>query len=354
MGLKLKDLAERVGGSVQGDGEVMIERVAPIDRAQADEISFLANPRYLTHAETTKAGAIIVSPEMTKLKLNLLVTENPYLAFARAVEVLMGEKRARRPGIHSSAVIAEDATIGDDVEIGPHVTVDSGARIGDAVVIMPGSYVGPGVWIGNETIIHPNVSIYRRVRVGKRCVIHANVALGSSGFGWAPDGDRYEEILQVGNTVVGDDVSIGSGTIINRGALGDTTIGSGTKIDSLVIISHNVEVGENCLFVSQAGISGSVKIGNHVSFGGQVGVTGHLRIGDNVRVAAQAGVTHDLAADKAYLGAPARPINEMRRAFAAFNKLPELRNDIRHVQKRMEQLATLLEQEMDQLRKSEP
>ena len=149
-------------------------------------------------------------------------------------------------------------------------------------------------------------------------------------------------------------LTLGAGTIINRGALGDTTIGTGTKIDSLVIISHNVEVGENCLFVSQAGISGSVKIGNHVTFGGQVGVTGHLKIGDNVRIAAQAGVTHDLVADKAYLGAPARPINEMRRTFAAFNKLPELRNDIRHVQKRMEQLAALLEQEVDKLRKSEP
>jgi len=354
MGLKLKDLAARIGGSVQGDGEVMIERVAPIDRAQADEITFLTNPRYLPHAETTGAGAVIVSPEMRKLKLNLLVTDNPYLAFARAVGVLMGERRERRPGIHPSAAIAEDARIGDGVEVGPHVTVESGARIGDGVVIMSGSYIGPGASIGDETIIHPNVSIYRRVRVGKRCIIHANVVLGSSGFGWAPDGDRYEEIPQVGDTVVGDDVSIGSGTVINRGALGDTTIGSGTKIDSLVIISHNVEVGENCLFVSQAGISGSVKIGNHVTFGGQVGVSGHLKIGDNVRVAAQAGVTRDLAADKAYLGAPARPIQEMRRAFAAFNKLPELRNDIRHVQKRMEQLAALLEQDAEPLRKPAP
>ena len=353
MGLKLKDLADRLGGEVQGNGEVMIERVATIEHAGDGEIAFLSNDRYESYARTTKAAAIIVSPQKKSLKANLLITKNPYLAFARAVAILMEEKRPGRPGIHPSAVIAEGVKLGGNVEIGPRVVIEEGAVIGDAVIIMAGAYIGPGVSVDKETVIHPNASLYRKVRIGKRCIIHSNVVIGSDGFAWAPNGVSYERIPQVGATVVGDDVSIGAGSIINRGALNDTTIGSGTKIDSLVIISHNVEIGKNCLFVSQVGVSGSVKIGNHCTFGGQVGIAGHLTIGDNVQVAAQAGVNRDLAPDKAYLGAPAKPINEMRRAFAAFSRLPELRNEIKRVQKRMAKITAILERDVGSLTGSE-
>ncbi len=346
MGLKLKQLAERLNCELKGDGGVRIERVAPIERAGAGDITFLSNPKYLQYARKTKASAIIVAPQMSRLNGNLLICGNPYLAFARTVGILMGDAHTVQPGRHPTAVVADDVRVGENVEIGPHVTVESGAVLGDNVALMSNVYIGPNVEVGEGTIVHPNAAIYRRVRIGKRCVVHSNVTIGSDGFGWAPNGRHYESIPQVGTTVIGDDVSIGAGSVINRGALGDTRIGSGTKIDSLVIISHNVEVGEDCLFVSQVGISGSVKIGNHVTFGGQVGVSGHLKIGDNVQVAAQAGVTHDLAPNKAYLGAPARPINEMRKAFAAFNKLPELRRDIRHVQKRMSEISAMLERDV--------
>ena len=346
MGLKLRELAERLGGRLRGDGEVEIVGVGPIETAGPGEITFLANPKYVSHASETKASALIVSPQMGELKGNLLISTNPYLAFARAVGLLVDTKRARRPGIHLTAVIADDVSLGKDVEIGAHVVIEEGAVIGDGVRLMANAYVGPGVRIGKDTVVHPNASVYREVKVGRGCIIHSGVVLGSDGFGWAPNGRHYEGIPQVGTTVIGDDVSIGAGSVINRGGLGDTTIGSGTKVDSLVIISHNVEVGEDCLFVSQVGISGSVKIGHHVTFGGQVGVTGHLKIGDNVQVAAQAGVSHDLAPNKTYLGAPARPIKEMRKAFAAFNKLPDLRKEIRHVQKRMAELTAMLARDM--------
>lgn len=350
--LKLKELANLIGGEVVGDGEVEIQRVAPIEKAQEGDITFVSNPKYKPFAQRTKASAVIVSPQLKSLPHNLVVTRNPYLAFAKALGALMDKKPRPLPGTHPSAVIAPTARLGKDVSIGPHVVIDEEARIGEGVTVMAGSYIGRGVVIGDGTVIHPNVSLYTGVKVGERCTIHSNVVIGSDGFGWAPDGKHYVGIPQVGTTEVGDDVCIGASCVINRGALGNTVIGRGTKLDSFVIISHNVEIGEDCLFVSLVGISGSVKIGNHVTLGGQVGVAGHLKIGDNVEIAAQSGVTHDLAPNCRYLGAPARPIHEMRRTLATFNELPKLRNQIRRVQKHMADIATMLGRDVTDMTKS--
>jgi len=249
---------------------------------------------------------------------------------------------------------------------------------------MAGVFIGPHASVGDGTWIHPNATLYHGVRVGKRCIIHANVTIGSDGFGWAPVDVKkhfllemqatgrmpaappgtaaptvdlkstYERIPQVGITVIGDDVSIGANSVINRGGLGNTSVGRGTKIDSLVVISHNVEVGEDCLFVSQVGVSGSVKIGSHCSFGGQVGVAGHLKIGDNVQVAAQSGVSHELPSHGTYFGSPARPMQEMKRAVAALHKLPELRDEIRHVQKRMSEITAMLDKDVGEAKGKPP
>ena len=353
MALKLKEIAALVGGEVVGDPEIVIERVAPIQKAQPGDIAFVSNQKYIPFARTTRASAIIVSPQLKDAGPNLIVARNPYLAFAKAVGALMEKKPAHAPGIHPTAVIADSAQIGSDVAIGPHVVIEDDVEVGEGVTLMAGVFLGPGVSVGAGTTIHPSTMLYRGVRVGERCVIHANVTLGSSGFGFAPNGPHYEQIPQVGKTVIGNDVSIGSGTVINRGGLGDTTIGSGTKIDSLVIISHNVEVGEDCLFVSQVGISGSVKIGNHVTFGGQVGVAGHLEIEDNVTVAAQSGVSGNLAANGTYFGSPARPMSETRRTIAALHKLPELRREIRRVQKHMTEITAMLARDVKDMRESD-
>jgi UDP-3-O-[3-hydroxymyristoyl] glucosamine N-acyltransferase len=384
MALKLRDLAALLGGELVGDGECLIERVAPIDHAGAGEITFVANPKYTPFLQTTQAAAIIVAPSFRNLRRNLIVTPNPYLAFARAVGALMEQPAPRAPGVHPTAIVAPTARLGEDVSIGPHAVIEDGAEIGNGVTIMAGVFIGRGASIGEGTWIHPNAAIYRGARIGKRCIIHANVSLGSDGFGWAqldakkhfllemlargrapaaapgapaPKVDLkspYERIPQVGITAIGDDVSIGANSVINRGGLGNTSIGRGTKIDSLVVISHNVEVGEDCLFVSQVGISGSVKIGHHCTFGGQVGVVGHLKIGDNVQVAAQSGVSHDLPANGTYFGSPARPIQEMRRAVAALHKLPELRDEIRHVQKRMAEITALLDRDEGETKPKPP
>ncbi len=372
MALKLRDLAALLGGELVGDGECVIERVAPIDHAGPGEITFVSNPKYTPFLETTKAAAIIVAPSFRNLRRNLIVTVNPYLAFARAVGVLMEKPEPRTPGVHPTAIVAPTARIGEDVAIGPRVVIEDAAEIGNGATILAGVFIGRGASIGEGTCIHPNAAIYHGVRIGKRCIIHANVSLGSDGFGWAPvDAKKhyllemlasgrspaggapavdlkspYERIPQVGVTVIGDDVSIGANSVVNRGGLGNTSVGRGTKIDSLVVISHNVEVGEDCLFVSQVGISGSVKIGSHCSFGGQVGVAGHLKIGDNVQVAAQSGVSHELPANGTYFGSPARPMQEMKRAVAALHKLPELREEIRHVQKRMAEITALLDRDV--------
>jgi UDP-3-O-[3-hydroxymyristoyl] glucosamine N-acyltransferase len=384
MALKLRDLAVLLGGELVGDGDVLIERVAPIDHAGAGEITFVSNAKYTPFLQTTQASAIIVAPAFRNLRKNLIVTTNPYLGFARAVGALMEKKLPRVPGVHPTAIVAPTARLGEDVSIGPRAVIEDDAEIGNGVTIMAGVFIGRRASIGDGTWIHPNATLYHGVRIGKRCIIHANVSLGSDGFGWAPSDMKkhfllemiasgrapavppgaaapavdlkspYERIPQVGITVIGDDVSIGANSVVNRGGLGNTSVGRGTKIDSLVVISHNVEVGEDCLFVSQVGVSGSVKIGNHCSFGGQVGVAGHLKIGDNVQVAAQSGVSHELPSNGAYFGSPARPMQEMKRAVAALHKLPELRDEIRHVQKRMSEITAMLDRDVGEAKVKPP
>lgn len=352
MALKLKELAAQLGGEVVGDGEAVIERVAPIETAGPGEITFVSNEKYVGFMRTTQASALIVSPRFRSVPKNLIVMGNPYLGFARAVRILMHRELPRAPGVHPTAIIAPTAKLGQNVSIGARVVIEDAVEVGDNVTIMSGSYLGHGVVIGEGTFIHPNATLYHGMRIGKRCVIHSGVIVGCDGFGWAPvdpkTGRPFEAIPQVGICEIADDVSIGAGTVINRGALENTVIGRGTKIDSLVIIGHNVAIGEDCLLVSQVGVSGSVKIGNHVTLGGQVGVAGHLKIGDNVAVAAQSGVSHNLDANGTYFGSPARPMYEMKRTVAALHKLPELRDEIRQVQKRMAQITALLDTDVSE------
>lgn len=352
MALKLKDLAAQLGGEVVGDGEVVIERVAAIESAGPGEITFVSNEKYVGFMRTTQASALIVSPRFRSIPKNLIVMLNPYLGFARAVGILMRRDMPRAPGVHPTAIIAATAKLGQNVAIGPRVVIEDHAQLGDGVTVMAGSYIGHEVTVGDNTFIHPNATLYHGVRVGKRCIIHSGVIIGCDGFGWAPvdpkTGRPYEAIPQVGISEIHDDVSIGAGSIINRGALANTVVRRGTKVDSLVIIGHNTEVGEDCLLVSQVGVSGSVVIGNHVTLGGQVGVAGHLKIGDNAAVAAQSGVSHNLDANGTYFGSPARPMYEMKRTVAALHKLPELRDEIRQVQKRMAQITALLDNDVNE------
>lgn len=334
----LKELAQYVGGKVLGDGSIKIRGVMTIDEAQKGHITFLANEKYSRKLKQTRASAVIVSPKFKNIDKPLIVTDNPYLAFARVVDLMMRPEVKYHRFVHPTAIVNPGAKIGKDVSVYPNVFLGEKVKLADRVVLYPGVYVGDGSEIGEDTVLYPNVVIYPGTIIGKRVVIHANTVIGSSGFGYAPDGRHYFRIPQVGTTIIEDDVEIGANTTINRGALGATRIKRGTKIDSQVVISHNVEIGEDSLIVSQVGIAGTARLGDHVTLAGQVGVVGHIKIGDNVTVGAQSGVANDLPGGGTYLGSPAIPIEKMRRSYAAIGKLPELMEMVRSLNKRLKRL----------------
>jgi UDP-3-O-[3-hydroxymyristoyl] glucosamine N-acyltransferase len=334
----LQELAEYVGGSVVGDPSVMIRGILGIDEAREGYITFISNDKYIQKIHQTNASAVIVSPRLKETKKNLLVCSNPYLAFAKIVELMMYKKQTYGNGIDHSARIAKTAIIGQDVSIHAYVYIGENTHVGDRVILQPGVYIGDNCTIGDDTIIYPNAVVYHDTSIGKRVTIHSNTVIGSSGFGYAPDGESYYKIQQTGIAVIEDDVDIGANTTINRATLGETIIRKGTKIDSQVIISHNVEVGENSLIVSQVGIAGTAKIGKHVTLAGGAGIIGHVKIGDNVTVGGRSGVISDIPDNEIYLGAPALPIKHMRRCYIIIEKLPEMKEHIKTLEKRIKKL----------------
>lgn len=336
----LCELAVHVGGTVVGNGDLNIKGVMTIDEAEEGYITFVSNRKYLIKIKETRASAVIVSPKFKDYADGkpLLVTENPYLAFAKIVDLMMNPRVSHPRTIDPSARISPTAKIGQNVSIYTNVFVGSNTVINDRVVLYPGVYIGDNCQIDEDTVLYPNVVIYNDSIIGKRVTIHSNTVIGSSGFGYAPNGEKYYKIPQVGITVIEDDVDVGANTTINRGALGETRIKKGTKIDSAVIISHNVEVGENTLIVSQVGIAGTVKIGNHVTLAGRAGVVGHVVIGDNATIGGQSGVTSNVPPGKTYLGSPAIPIERMRKCYAIIPTLPEMRKTIMSLEKRLAEL----------------
>ena len=331
---RLKELADWVGGMVVGDEEVEIAGVAAIEEAQAGEISFIANPRYLPKLNETQASAVIVSREITQANRPLLCTANPYLAFAKIL-TLYSQQPYRPRGVDGQAWISPTSHLGKDLTIYPGVYVGDRCSIGDRVTLYPGVCVGEDSSIGDDSILHSNVSIYPKTTIGKRVILHAGVVVGSDGFGYAKEGRKNLKVPQVGRVEIEDDVEIGANTTIDRATLGRTIIQSGTKIDNLVQVAHNVVIGEDSIIVAQVGISGSTKIGSNVTIGGQVGLVGHIQIGDNVKVGAQSGVMNDLPPNQAYTGSPAIPHREFLRTMAIFQKLPEVKKTLSEIEKRL-------------------
>jgi UDP-3-O-[3-hydroxymyristoyl] glucosamine N-acyltransferase len=281
--ISVKDLAALVNGEVRGDKDKQITGVSNIEDAGPHDVTFIANPKYRSYLSTTRAGAIVVAQGVEDTEKTLIVVDDPYLSFARIITHIKVEPRVCR-GIMPGAYIAEDASVGNDVSIYPNSYVGSGASIGDRVTIYPGVFVGDGARIGEDSVLYPNVCVYQDCILGKRVTVHSGAVIGADGFGFAPDGEKYYKIPQVGIVEIGDDVEIGAGTTIDRATLGRTVISAGTKIDNLVQIAHNVSIGENTIVVSQTGISGSTKLGRHVIIGGQVGIVGHIEIGDNAMI----------------------------------------------------------------------
>lgn len=341
---RLKEIAEWVGGTVIGDGEVEISGVGSIEEARPGEITFIGHPKYLPKLERTQASAVIVSNEVTQATKPLLCVANPYLAFVKVLHLFF-QKAYQPRGVDPKAWISPKAVLGKDLTIYPFVYVGDGCQIKDRVILYPGVYVGDDSVIDEDSILYPNVSIYPNTVIGKRVILHSGVVVGSDGFGYVKDGKKNIKIPQVGRVVIEDDVEVGSNTTIDRATLGETIIRRGVKIDNLVQVAHNVVIGEDSIIVAQVGISGSTKIGSNVTLAGQVGVVDHVEIGDNVMVGAQSGVAYDLAPNQAYTGSPPLPHREFLRAISVFPKLPEMRKTLLEIEKRLARIEEKLRSE---------
>ena len=330
--LTLIELSDLVGGTVEGDGRTLITGAAPIESAQPGDVSFVANPKYGQYIETTAASALVLDPETACTHKPIIRHKNPYLIFAKILDRLYADPILVEPGISQQAIIEPGAQIGANCSIGPLCHIRASARIGDNCTLVSSVYVGDNCEIKDHSLIHPGVRVLHGTRIGRRAIIHAGTVLGSDGFGFAPSPEGMKKIKQIGWVEVGDDVEVGANVTIDRGALGPTVIGNRTKIDNLVQIAHNVQIGDDSLIVSQVGISGSTKLGNRVVLAGQVGLVGHIEIGDDVKVGAQSGIPKSVPAGKTMFGYPARDIMETMRIEASLTRLPELLKRVKRLE----------------------
>jgi UDP-3-O-[3-hydroxymyristoyl] glucosamine N-acyltransferase len=338
MKVTLEAVARAIDGTVVGDGSVEITGVAGIREAREGELTFLANPRYEPYLELTQASAVIVSENHRNIGKPLIQNPNPYLAFLKAVRFFAGDAERPCAGVHSTAIIAPDAVIAEDASIGPHAVIESEARIGSRAIVQAGCYVGARARLGDEVLLYPNVTIREACVLGDRVIVHSGTVIGSDGFGFVRDGDVYRKLPQVGTVEIGDDVEIGANVTIDRATTGTTRIGAGSKIDNLVQIAHNVQIGKSCIIVAQVGISGSTVLGDHVVLAGQVGIVGHIEIGDGASVGAQSGVSKSVKAGERMFGYPAMPLRQAKRIEASIRNLPELIQTVRALKRRVEEL----------------
>ena len=328
------EIAQLLAGEVLGDANTTLTGFAKSDAAKPGDLTFAENEAFFTAAENSAATAIICGKNFSSEKKILIRVANPRLAFAKALAVFFPEP-AFAAGVHPSAVIAASAQIDPTAHIGPHCTIGERVKIGAHAVLQSGNFVGDDVTVGDGSRLFPNVTLYPRTQVGKRVRLHAGAVIGADGFGYVFDAGVHRKVPQIGNVVLGDDVEIGANTTVDRGALGATVIGRGTKIDNLVQVGHNVEIGEHCIFCAQVGISGSTKIGNYTVLAGQVGLAGHIKIGNQVTIGSKSGVMHNIPDGEQWLGIPAQPDKQAKRMMIAMQRLPDLLKKIAAWEKKL-------------------
>lgn len=326
----LREIVERFGGEIAGDPETRVRQVATLESATSGAIAFLANDRYLRQLGATRAGAVIVGEAVrAATRVPRIVCANPYAYFAR-VSALFNPEREPTPGVHATAVVDASAALARDVEIGPLAVVGRNVRVGTGSVIGAGCYIGDGVEIGSRARLNPNVTVYHDCVLGDRVIVHSGVVIGADGFGMAMDEGRWVKVPQIGRVVIGDDVEIGANTTVDRGALDDTVIEEGAKLDNQIQIGHNVRIGAHTAIAGCVGIAGSVKIGRHCRIGGASGITGHLSIADHVEISAFTLITKSIDRPGTYTGAYAfEPHSEWRRNAAQLRHLNELAERVR-------------------------
>jgi len=332
----LKEIAEMVGGTVLGAGDLLVTGVTNIEDAGESDITF-AVPPHLDKALSSKAAAVIIPDAITEFAKPAIRVSNPRVAFTKLLEIFTPPLTVQRE-VHATVIMGNNVKLGDNVAIMPYVVIADDAVIGDNTVVYPHTYIGQGSVIGADTLIHANVTIREYCQIGSRVIIQSGTVIGSDGFGFITTQGHHYKVPQVGNVIIEDDVEVGANVGIDRATTGSTVVKKGTKIDNFVHLAHNVVVGENCLFVAFTGIAGSAKIGNNVTFAGQSGSAGHLTIGDNCVFAARAAAISDVPSGSFYAGFPARPHREWLRAEASLHKLPDLLKKVRDLEKRLAQV----------------
>lgn len=331
-----QDIASMINGIVEGDPAIEINKLSKIEQGQPGSITFLGNPKYTQYIYETEASVVIVNNDFvaeTELNCTLIRVENAYEAFAKMLEtynLLVQDKK----GVSAQAYIPESSSYGSDCYIGEFTSIGENVQIGNCVRIYPGCYIGDNVTIGDNTIIYAGVKIYIGSSLGKSCIIHSGVVIGADGFGFFPQSDnKYKKVAQIGNVVIHDYVDIGANTTIDRATLGSTVIGKGVKLDNLIQVAHNVEIGENTVIAAQTGIAGSSRIGKNCMIGGQVGIAGHVVIGNNVKIAAQSGISTNIADGEILMGSPAFDISVYRKAYVHFRNLNKIIDRINVLEK---------------------
>jgi UDP-3-O-[3-hydroxymyristoyl] glucosamine N-acyltransferase len=338
--LKLRDIAERLGCRLEGDGDIDITRVAAIEHAGPGDLTFFTNPKYAAALRQTAASAVILGEKADAAPRAMLRTRHPYLAFARAM-ALFADPWRPPPGVHRLADVAPDATVAPDASIGPFAVVGEGARVGARTIVFPHATIGRLAQVGEDCVIHAQVSIRERVQIGHRVVLQDGAVIGSDGYGFArtPEGTHHK-IPQTGGVVVEDDVEIGANATIDRPAVGETRIGAGSKIDNLVQVAHGVTIGRHVLLAAQVGVAGSTTIEDGVTLAGQVGVAGHITIGKGTIATAQTGIPNSVEPGAFVSGYPAIENRLWLKSSSVFRKLPELRKTILELERRVAELES--------------
>ncbi len=344
MAMTSGQLAERIGAVVQGDAAVQVTGCAALEDAGPQQVSFLANRKYTKLLATSKAGAIIVSPDDAGQvpQRTLLVADDPYFAFREAMVALHGWREQPQPGISEQAYVDPTAQVSELCTIRPFAYIAPRAKVGKRCIIYPHCYIGKDVTIGDDCVIHPNVTIYEGCTLGRRVTLHGGCVIGQDGFCYATHEGEHHKIPQAGNVVIEDDVELGANCAIDRATVGSTVIGKGTKFSDLIAIGHGTKIGEHNLLVAQVGLAGSVTTGNYVVMGGQVGCVGHVRIGDKVQLAGKSAVVSDIDEPGQYGGIPAIPLNDAKRNALAATRLPQLIDQVRQLKKRLDDMEAAM------------
>ena len=344
MDFKANDIATYLNGEIVGDGNVRISDVSKIEEGKTGTLSFLSNPKYENHIYGTKASAVLVNKSFEpkgKIAATLIKVDDAYQAFAALLDMYMEAKKNLKKGIEQPSFIDESANYGKEIYVGAFACIGKNVTVGDDVKIFPQVFIGENVTIGDNCILYAGAKIYDDCTIGNNCIIHAGAVIGSDGFGFAPQEDNsYKKIPQIGNVIIEDNVEIGANTTIDCGTMGPTIIRKGAKLDNLIQVAHNCEIGENTVIAAQTGMAGTTKVGKNCKFGGQVGLAGHLAIGDNVNIGAQSGVSKSVKDNETILLSPAFNIKDAVKSSIVFKNLPKMQKDIRQLEKDVNSLKS--------------